>query len=931
MASIFGSVANAASIPPGRKAPPEGSNFGQPPSYGNASFFNYCQDGYDAQGRFGYFSSIFYDRAGFDGATSGLYKRELNDHYGMPAAPGLFPDDNWSAAFDTTFVVTNGDTTPGEIYLNKLYPTYAGTFRAIVYDVSNWNVVFDSGTSYRQATPKEFGPEVFSTNEEKYYHMTIEYESSNVDDPTLILNAMTCDEYGMNCTPKSLFYVSETAPIRLEQLYYSKMPADVFAGVDKIATFDISYQTKPLGVDIQWARDPNSGFVDIPGEKNPVLNWLVGQNNHGNDFEAKISNGVCQLVDVLPFGRLYVTGITPTPTPTPGTGALQCTTTNGTDTITITDGDYAIFAASDYTSAPTFETCQQAVPNYQNNGADTFNATFHLPTDSGSGYCEPAPVKNLVKVTSFNETAYCYVVIEKKICLTDCETPTPPPGGEISQNSTMYAYEFSPIDPLDQGRSPYCTGTPDFPKECDPYPVAGQVKIVKSSKGLIWRTDKDVNNLFTVTSNNKLTVKDSKPNDDNNASFDYPTIFKSGNKNDDLSTQVGQIMAYITTIRSLTDFNNYMWPLGPSSGDPFKPAGSQFENFAFDVKVVDDPRFCIVDENNGRPTIVLRNICALEQEVVSHELFHVFELFLSNFSSNKDPKSSNFEFGGLNEGLADYFALRRSDAQYIGDYIGPLRGGGDAYRKVLANSDLGYRYFYKILGMDPYGDNHFMGSQLANILLQMRNQIPANDANRKVFDKAIVNSYEKTALKFGGFNTDLTISVFQQFYIQLYANLQQAGFSYLDYFLNDLVYGKAKIGAGLGSTNYESLNSVIIKRDPSNACIDDGTGRKNPLYAISLPSIAAVGSEVAKVTLSFKDSANPSLMDDYVFSTNSASVENRLPILPAGTPIYFNTKIPLSSDTSTKKIYATVTAKDGKTGASIRLFDTFNVDRTGCD
>ena len=898
-ASIFASVAKAAASPPGPKAPPGGSNFGQPPSYGNASFFNYCEDGYDAQGRFAYFASIFYDWGGFDEAMSGLYKRELNDHYGTPAAPGLSPDNDWSAVFDTNFVISNNDTTHGETFVTKLYPTYAGTFRAIVYDDS-WKPIYDSGTSYRQPTPKEFGPLSFSTNEERSYHMTIEYETALVDDPALILNAVSCNESGTNCGPKTLFWFDSTAPIREERLYYSQTPSDVHAQAGKTAVFNINYQTTPLGVDIQWVRNHlGQGFVDIAGAKNLVLNWPAGQNDNGDQFAAKMSNGVCQLIDDLPSGTLYID-------PAPPTGGLRCTTSNGSDTITITDGETAVFEASDYTSAPKFETCQQASPNQQNNGSETFTSTFNLPEVGGSGFCEPAPVKNPVKVTSFNETTYCYAIIEPKICLTDCDpggTTTPP----ISQNTIMWAYEHSPIDPIDKSLSTNCENSSTFPNgECDPHELANPPMIVKTSEGLILRHKVNEPNLITVTSQDpSLNVKDSST-DNNTSKFDYQSIFKNNQKDNRSVIRVAQINAYAATVDSLSQFINHMWYGGADLQGSLRPAGSEFDDFFVNTTILDsESSDCKVKFATN--TIYINPFCALDHEAFAHEFFHTIEYAL--LKDQHIARAEQDDLAVIDEGLSDYFALRNSDSLFVGDYALPLVPNYNILdgtllppekpRAIMSlkTNELNLPKARSKSGTEAMYDVYDYGAVLANSLLQMRSYIlinspqPAYDAD--IFDKSIIHAYRQgqylNTLPSSFKYNNLTLDRLQMFYSSLVRTLRSQGFASTSYFSKKILYDQLKMGA------ISRYAGVKITRDPEKQCVDDGSGLKKQLYDVFFEYVGAIDAKVNKVTLSLSNFDTGAFVSSYTFTVYAVDQNFRLPDLPKNTPFSFRGRIPIES------------------------------------
>ncbi len=545
---------------------------------------------------------------------------------------------------------------------------------------------------------------------------------------------------------------------------------------------------------------------------------------------------------------------------------------------------------------------------------------------------------------------------EKKTCtvtVSQVQTPTPtPPATE--QSTELWVYDKSPIDAGDCGKTASKYPTKEFPLgECDPHLVTGEnaPPITNSTKGLAWRGINESYNLVTVVAKDPDdTVVDGLSDDSDAARFNYPSLFDGTGQDKKKLIQVAQVQAYKTIMKSLKDFAKNMWPGGADPSNLYRPAGPAFADLSIRVKVGPiDPAYFNCNEKNE--DLSLEWPCALDSAVTDHELFHIIEHRIVDnaigHNSLYNVRRDVLEADGLDEGLADYFALRSvDDASFIGKYVMPKWGLGNG-RKILEliPSEVAYPFItYK------EGENiHPLGARLANILLQMKNYIKtqtgANDSEyQKLFDHAIIEGYRSYFFIAAVNRSGPSSSVFQDFYIQVYENLvhtnsfPETGATYF----KNLLYNQAKIGTAVGGAGYlQTIRpswrhyddpfdepEVFLRSEPLTCSVGPG-GKKNPDYNFYIPSINAIGTTVTGLTVNFKDTASP-IVKTYTYNNTTPQILSQKTM---HTPIIGFTPHETLDFNPAKsyKVYFTVITGDGKTSQPIYMPDFFKVDRTGCD
>ena len=611
---------------------------------------------------------------------------------------------------------------------------------------------------------------------------------------------------------------------------------------------------------------------------------------------------------------------TTSPTPTPSPGALSCSSPpevyiNKEVIFTGTGGDKNQYK---------WDTNPPGSPEICNGLENPYTACSVYPKFE-TKWPNAGP-KTVILRQSLLPDAECKVeVVDATPTPTPTITPTPTPTEEPqcfyfddSSNTCkdpqkvvmMYAYEHSPIDPIDCGYDVKRFSTKEFTQECDPHPLDNPPTTIKGGYGLNWN---DFLRVFAVDPS--LTVQDSLPNDPDKSKFDYPSMFKNGVQDKSKVVQVGQLNAYANILNLLEDFSKNLWPPGPISDDSIMPKNLLLSGLDVVIGVTGgswfDPMKDYIHFGSWDP---------IDKETIIHEFTH----FLQKPLNIKIMYfyDENFEVGSLIEGMAQYFSMRGSDDSLMNYYSTHKEGW-------LIDMDA-QDIEYPVLKFKKGGDPHILGNYLTKTLLVMRDHIKSVDPgsegrNVRVFDQAVIVAYSRIQTNFA-YETN-RLSTYQLFYIDMYdylrARIIDENFpsDLADYFRDEILYNQTKIGVLAGNATFLYAGSIMGKI----ACkIDPISKIRTSKYIFGPIAVNAIDSYVKSLEVEFR-SINNELLAYKNFDLLEESKK-----LGMHSPNTILEYLFLDYAPQTATVHLIVTAENGKSNDEEVPGNAFLVDYSNC-
>jgi hypothetical protein len=316
--------------------------------------------------------------------------------------------------------------------------------------------------------------------------------------------------------------------------------------------------------------------------------------------------------------------------------------------------------------------------------------------------------------------------------------------------------------------------------------------------------------------------------------------------------------------------------------------------------------------------------CAIENNIVEHELGHGLNFSLVNTNKLNQYQSvvteldQTNESKGLNEGLADYYALATenlNEKAFLGTYaftriavdpknVDPMVFRGLSYGPVASK----YR-----ISEGKVSDTHDFGAGVAYYLLTARNHIAEeyDDTMVRIFDEAVIVAWQRAWSIITEEHLYLSGSLLQIYYTELLRHLQfhreASGFpdAAVQYF-KDLLYDEVNIGVIVGNTeDFLQTKSIINKISLAKACNDTEPTQ----YIFGASNLNAIDEYVTslKLVLTEKNSGNK---QEIIFDATSP-----IPLVQANmhTPITYFAVFDLDKTIDSPfRVKLTVTASNGK-------------------